>query len=584
MYPDYVKQIPKIDLPEFCEALRQKLIDSISNTGGHIGVNLGVIELTVALYRVFDFPTDSLIWDIGHQIYVQRMITGRMLQLNEIRQNGGSPGYSNSDYNNYERVTSSHAGASLSLGLGVALSNQLNNDSSISIAVIGDGSYVEGSTQEAINHMAVENCKMLVVLNDNEMALDNNFGGIHEYFKSRQSGTDEKETYFSSLGIPYDGPIDGHDVLMLVEKLEEIKNNLAKPTILHVKTIKGKGLEHMADKSPVRIHWNFPFNPVTGENTENPKAKSYAAFGGKVIDEILTEDENAVLISPATLQNTGIFNAFNNHKTRSFDVSLAEQHSMTLSGGFALQGKKPILCFESTFMPRVFDQLVHDVCINNLPVLIVSVRSGHTGLDHLTHHAMLDISYLRCIPNLRILYPSTTLNFAAAIKKEYSRLSCPTIILSPYANTLDDPENEIKSDTDKSFKKTSNARGIILSVGPQNINAVSLKGLMDDQDILFDHMAVTMISPIADPLINILSDYEYIITMEEGILQGGFGSRILEVLSDNHLKANVLRVGFDKKLIEHGTRDYIYKKYKIDYKSIFEQLKVIWPELIGGNK
>ena len=582
MYPDYVKQLQRDELPEFCDGIRSELINIISKTGGHIGVNLGVVELTVALYRVFDFPKDSLVWDIGHQIYIQKMLTGRLGKLQEIRQNGGSPGYAYSDESEYERVTSSHAGASFSFGLGVALANSMDNDPAMSVAVIGDGAFVEGSAQEALNHLAVEKCRMLIVLNDNEMALDNNYGGLHEYFKSRQIGKDSPETYFSSLGIPYAGPIDGHDVLGLVDELTALRTSISEPTVLHIKTVKGKGLEKMAEKSPVRIHWNFPFNPETGENTEFPKAKSYAAFQGEAIMEIMAENPEAVLISPATLQNTGTFKTFHAFPDRSYDVSLAEQHSMTLAGGFALEGKKPILCFESTFMQRVFDQLVHDICINNLPVLVVSARSGHTGLDHLTHHSLLDISYLRSVPNLRILYPATTQGFFECIKSEYDNLAQPTVVLSPYGNMLDDCDPGMNVDTDESINVNQAARGIILSVGPQNMNATKLKAKLADLNIDFEHLAVTQIQPLAPKLLSILSNYEYVITMEEGVLPGGFGSLILEELSDVNSGAKLMRVGFDKEFVQHGTRDYIYKEKGLDPISVSERMSLKWPELFGA--
>jgi 1-deoxy-D-xylulose-5-phosphate synthase len=580
MYPEYVKQLKLEELQEFCDEIRLKLIDIISHTGGHIGVNLGVVELTVALYRVFDFPKDSLIWDIGHQIYIQKMITGRMEKLTQIRKNGGSPGYAFSDESEYERVTSSHAGASFSLALGVALANKMNVNSAMSVAVIGDGAFVEGSAQEAINHLAVEKCKMLIVLNDNEIALDKNFGGLHEYFKSRQIGNSSEESYFSSLGIPYEGPIDGHNVHSLVEKLTELKNSISEPTVLHIKTIKGKGLEKMADLSPVRIHWNFPFDPATGQNTEMPKAKSYAAFQGEVIMEIMEQNPEAVLISPATLQNTGTFKVFHAFPDRSFDVSLAEQHSMTLAGGFALQAKKPIVCFESTFMQRVFDQLIHDICINNLPVLIVSARSGHTGLDHLTHHSLLDISYLRSVPNLRIVYPATTHGFFNAVKEEYRNLVQPTVVLSPYGNMLDDCGPDMKIDTSDDFTKNDNSKGLVLSVGPQNMNATKLIEKLASASIIFDHLAITQIQPLSSTLPSILEQYDYIVTMEEGLLPGGFGSLILEEIHEMGSEAKLMRIGFDKEFVEHGTRDYIYQKRGMDYISVTNRITSSWPELI----
>jgi 1-deoxy-D-xylulose-5-phosphate synthase len=582
MYPDYVKQLKPEELHEFCDEIRSKLIEIISQTGGHIGVNLGVVELTVALYRVFDFPKDSLIWDIGHQIYIQKMLTGRLDKLREIRKNGGSPGYAFSDESDYERVTSSHAGASFSLALGVALANAMDQNPAMSVAVIGDGAFVEGSTQEALNHLAVEKCKMLIVLNDNEMALDNNYGGLHEYFKSRQIGESAEESYFSSLGIPYEGPINGHDVQALVEKLTDLKDRITEPTVLHIKTVKGKGLEKMADSSPVRIHWNFPFDPDSGKNTEFPKAKSYAAFQGAAIMEIMEQNPEAVLISPATLQNTGTFNVFHAFPDRSHDVSLAEQHSMTLAGGFALEGKKPILCFESTFMQRVFDQLIHDICINNLPILIVSARSGHTGLDHLTHHSLLDISYMRSVPNLKIVYPATTSGFFEGIKEEYNSLKQPTVVLSPYGNMLDDCDPGMNIDTDDGFDGKSDAKGIVLSVGPQNMNAMKLVEKLAVSGVKFDHLAITQIQPLSKNIRSVLCEYDYVVTMEEGLLPGGFGSLILEELHEMGSTIKLIRAGFAKEFVEHGTRDYIYESRGIDFKSVATRMSKTWPELFGS--
>ncbi|MGR3176462.1 MAG: 1-deoxy-D-xylulose-5-phosphate synthase [Candidatus Anammoxibacter sp.] len=579
MYPDYVKGLQLELLPQFCNELREKLIEIISETGGHIGVNAGIVELTVALYRIFDFPKDSLIWDIGHQIYIQKMITGRLNLLRQIRKNGGSPGYAFRAESEYDRVTSSHAGASISFGLGVAIANRLRKNELYSLAVIGDGALVEGSSQEAINHLAVETGKFLIVLNDNEMALDNNFGGLHEYLKKLQPSNNEKETYFKSLEIPYFGPVDGHDVIGLVKTLEKIRCDLKQPAILHVKTIKGKGLEKMANASPVRIHWNFPFDPKTGKNTEIPKAKSYAAFAGETIDDILKNDPESVLITPATLQNTSTYQAFCNNREKSFDVSLAEQHSITLAGGFALQGMKPIVCFEGTFLQRGFDQLLHDICINNLPVMIIVARSGHTGLDHITHHSLFDFSYLRCIPNLKIVFPATHKTLGPTIKEEYVNLKGPTLVLYPYGNILDDPSEEMLTDQNSIITKSKEAKGLILSVGTQNKNAVELKKLLNNEGKVFDHIAVTNIAPLMQRIVDHVQQYPNIVTMEEAVVDGGFGSSILEVLQKHDVLSRVLQIGFPKQFIEHSTRDYIYKKYNIDAASVLITIKERWSDI-----
>lgn len=582
MTPEYVKNLPLEKLPLFCDQLRAKLIDIVSKTGGHIGVNVGVVELTVALYRVFDFPNDSLVWDIGHQMYVQKMITGRLKNLETMRKNDGSPGYAFREESIFDRVTSSHAGASFSFALGTAIANKLNKKNEFSVAVVGDGSYVEGCIQEAVNHMAVENSKMITILNDNERAIEENFGGLHEYFKKRKLGNDEKETFFSSLEIPYFGPFDGHNVLELIEKFTEIKNNFSKPTIIHVKTVKGKGLESMAENSSMKIHWNHKFDPKTLQNTEFPRSKGYAAYAGESIENIMSENLNAILITPAVQSNLGITKAFEKFKDRCFDVSLAEQHSVTLGGGFALSNMKPIIAMESTFMPRAYDQIIHDLCINKLPVLIIAARSGHGGTDHVTHNALQDISYLRCIPNLRIRYISSHKNIDKIFTNEFLNLHTPTVILFAKADELDDVDEEIITDDELIFNKNSQSKGLILTIGSQTKNGFNLKNILNSNGVSFDHIAVTHISPLSSNLTDLIKEYSYVVTMEEGFLNGGFGSSIVEFSNDNNLNNHIMRIGFPQKFIEHGSREYLYEKYKIDYKSIFNTIKEDWSELWGN--
>jgi len=577
--PKDVKQIPLTDLTLFCDEVRQELIQIISKTGGHAGPNLGVVELTVALYYVFDFPEDKVVWDIGHQIYVQKMLTARSDKLKTNRQNGMSPGYSFHEESDYDTVTSSHAGASISLALGMGLSKKMKDESSFSIAVVGDGAFVEGSNHEALNHMAVSTCKTIVVLNDNERAIDKNYGGYYEYFKLRKIGTDIPETFFGSLGIPYYGPIDGHNVLDLVEKFSDIKKNITKPVILHIKTMKGKGLDEMANNSPIRIHWNHAFNPKTYEKTEISKGKGNEGFVGAAVEKILEDNINSVLITPAVRGNAGVDGAFIKYGDKCIDVSLAEQHAVTLGGGFALNGIKPIVAMESTFMIRSFGQIKHDICINNLPVLITAARTGHGFTDHITHNALQDISYLRCMPNLRLLYPVSCEDLTSTILEEYKNLSQPTIILFPKANILEDPDQGLVSCSENNIKKTKGARGLLLSIGPQNKNAQELQKMLKSEGIIFDHIAVKQIAPLSSNVKQILSHFDYIITLEEGVLDGGFGSLILEHMNSLNVRAKLMRIGFKKQFIEHGTREYIYEKYGLDADSVYTRIKNKWSNL-----
>lgn len=568
MDPAYIKSLAEEDLVPFCDELRQELIAIISKTGGHIGVNLGVIELTVALYRAFDFPEDSLVWDIGHQCYVQKMLTERLPLLREIRVNGGSPGYAYRPESKYEQVTSSHAGASLSFALGAAKAFDLKGQKNVSVAVIGDGSLVEGSNQEALNHLAVEQGRILYVLNDNEMALDNNFGGWHEHLKkiSREPSTTNA---FRELGLEYSGPVDGHDVHALIKQFEAYRDGGDQPLVLHIKTVKGKGLETLADKSPVRIHWNFPFDTETLENTEGPKSKSHAAIFAETMHSVLKNHSDVFVVTPATLQNTGIYGLSRDYPERVLDVGMAEQHAITYGGGLALRGIKPVVCFEATFLQRTYDQIVHDLCISDLPVLMVAARSGHTGLDHVTHHAMLDLSYLRTTPNLRVVYPANQADLAECVEAEVSNLSQPTLILFPYGGVIDDPDDDVLIDRNLAdFKPTADT--LILSVGMQNrYGQMIQKNLSDTCGLASDHICLTEISEINRSVTEMLSHYSHVITLEESILDGGIGSGVLEACNDLEGKSpTVMRFGFPKRFIEHGTRDYIYHQYGLDVDTV----------------
>jgi len=573
MDPVYVKSIPNESLADFCEELRCELISIISVTGGHIGVNLGVIELTVALYRVFDFPKDKLVWDIGHQIYTQKMLTNRLPLLRQIRKNGGSPGYAFKPESHYESVTSSHAGAALSIALGAAKAMEFRkNYGNIGIAVVGDGSFVQGSNQEALNHLAVESARILCIINDNEIALDRNFGGWHEHFKKITRDASSSDV-LQGLGINYRGPVDGHDISSLVETLSEIRDSIKGPQILHLKTVKGKGLERLADASPVRIHWNFPFDLTTFANTEGPKSRSHASVFCEALDACMHDDPDIFVVTPATLQNTGIFSLSKKYPERVLDVGMAEQHSVSFSAGLSLGGLKPVVCFEATFLQLVYDQVIHDLCISDFPVMIVAARSGHTGLDHITHHSLLDLSYLRVVPNLRVIYPASQVDLSLCFNAELRNLRGPVLLLFPYGGVIDDPTDPCFIDRELSNFQ-SNSDILLLTVGMQNKNGQDVqRKIKQSHNILIDHVCITEVSSLSSQLLEIMSNYKLIVTMEENVLLGGIGSAVLEATNSLGLiDTRVRRFGFPKSFIEHGTREFIYKRYDLDADSIVSAL------------
>ncbi len=569
-----LKKIGKNELPNFCKSFREELIKITSNTGGHVGPNLGVIELTVALYYVFDFPKDTLIWDIGHQTYVQQLITNRYKKLITIRKDGMAPGYSNANESKYDTVTSSHAGSSLSLAIGVNHANFLNKNKNFSIAVCGDASFVEGSIQEALNHMPKAHDRLIFIINDNETAIDNNWGGYHDYFKKNKPNK-IKKSKFQYLNIDYYSTIDGHNVVQLVNFLKKIKLK-KKKCIVHIKTKKAKGLEKMASSKDDKLHWHTSFDMDSYISKEMKNSIGYEKFVDNSMVKILNKKiskKKIFIITPAVRGNAGFNNTFKIFKKNTLDVSIAEQHAITFACGMALKKFKPIVGMESTFMIRSLGQIKHDICINNLPVLIMAARSGHGGADHITHNALKDLSYLRCIPNLNIFFPYNSKDIKKFVNKLSGKVNGPTILLFAKGNTDDDIHTKYVCDSDH----IDNLKGknLVLSIGAQNKNAQKLTELMNRNKFSTDHIVVRNINPFSQKLIKNLKKYKNIITLEEHVLDGGFGSLILEKANENNLlnKINIYRFGFKKNFIEAGSRDYIYKKHNLDFKSIYKRVK-----------
>ena len=491
--PNDLKGLGMDQLRELADEVRTYLIDAQARTGGHVGPNLGVVELTVALHYVFDSPHDKIIWDVGHQCYVHKMLTGRLDAMTTMRQDGGSPGFPARDESPHDVLDTSHGGTSLSVALGLALANRHNGSHDLPVAVIGDGALVEGMAQEALNQIGNEKVRMLIVLNDNGRAIDANIGAIPNYLGRLRVGESVHDTMFTSLGIQYVGPIDGHDLNALVLELQALKD-LDCPTVLHIKTRKGKGLPYVYE-SPIRLHFSFPFDKETGELIlepkepnifYKPKSKFNAVMIGNKIAEITKADSEVVIITPATRGALELHKCFNEVPDRCFDVGMAEQHAVTLAAGLVLGGMKPIVCFQATFFQRAFDQLAHDVCANNLPVLFILARSGLAGLDHATHHSPLDLSYLSCIPNLKILFPVDHVEFEAMLEKTVKNwIDGPTMLLFPYGTVAEvEPTDEERKLLSEDILDPKNA-GIFLSTAGRIKGALALKKTLAGQGIDF---------------------------------------------------------------------------------------------------
>jgi len=581
MQNNYEKSnLKKLNLEElklFSKTIRKDMLTIVSKTGGHIGVNMGISDITLCLHYVFDFDCDDLIFDVGHNVYTHKMLTGRKEALKTMRQHGGLSGFHNPAESKYDLVNGSHAGTSLSTGLGIALSKKKINDKTHTISVIGDASIVEGSSAEALNHIAIEKVNMIVIINDNGIAIDNWNGGIKEMLSSRP------KDYFESMGFDYCGIGNGHNIVEMVNIFNELKT-IQKPTIVHLKTEKGYGLP-WTDDNPWKYHWSFPYNAEDGTIAKGnnywhqPNGSFINSAASEAIYEIVRKDKNAIVVSPATNGVSGIVDVFNDFPDQTIDVAMAEQHSIAFTFGLTIKSKlKPILCFQSAFLPRAYDQLIQEICLNNAPVLIIDTRSGLGGLDHEVHHSLMDISYLTPLPNLKVRFPSGVESLKETIINSYNDLSGPTLILYAYGTISDLSLNSNEIELNNKLKKNRNCMIAINTIGnTEKLGYELQKELWKEKGIPSFVNNIVDISPINyNNMKDICNNYKYLISLEENMLRGGIGSIIAEFICDNTLSNKLYRVGFNNEFVEKGLRSYIYPKYRLDVKSIINGIDNKW--------
>ncbi|MFQ5650704.1 MAG: 1-deoxy-D-xylulose-5-phosphate synthase [bacterium] len=575
-----LKTLTVPQLRAFADRAREEMIDIVSGTGGHIGVNVGVLEITLALHHVFDFPRDHLIFDTGHNCYAHKMLTGRLEKLRTMRRHGGLSGFPNPKESEFDLVSSSHAGTGLSLGLGLAVAEKMSGGQTRTITLVGDGSLVEGASQEALNHIGATTARLLIVLNDNGIAIDPWDGGLYRYLARLRSGA--RDTYFSALGLDYVGPIDGHDLQALVETFTRLKN-ISKPTLVHCLTRKGHGLPWRQD-DPNQNHWLFPYDEETGAIIENgkeywmkPSQPFLNSVAARTIYDIVKNDSDAVVISPATNGISGIQQIFRDFPDQTIDVAMAEQHAIIFAVGLALKRKKkPIVCFQSAFLPRAFDQLIQDLALNRAPVLIVNTRSGIAGLDHDVHHALFDISYLTPIPQLEVLFPASSGELEKTIVDAYEKLTGPTMVLYAYGLLGDLDMSEEEQQQSRLYGR--DARLAIVTTGNTHKHGFGL------QTYLFEHAGIgavvtnmTQLAPRDEKqLFEICQHYPFILSLEENVLRGGLGSILAEFICDQQLSNKLIRVGTPNCFMEKGLRSYLYPKHGMDYASILARIEKTW--------
>jgi 1-deoxy-D-xylulose-5-phosphate synthase len=565
---------PRATLTPLAADIRRFMIDSISETGGHIGANLGTVELSIALHYAFASPDDTFIFDTGHSGYTHKMLTGRLNRFKTLNTYGGMSRFVSRDESEHDFVEASHAGTSISLALGRALSLRNRGLPHWTVAFIGDGALAEGLALEALNHASVEkNVRLLIVVNDNGYAISPGFGAIHNHLQTRPLGTKGADPLFTSLGYKAIGPVDGHNIDVLLDAIEEAKAS-SQVCVLHAKTEKGRGLPPAA-AHPFKLHFSFPFDPATGAMKTPPPSPSHQDIAALAIGDCMEADPNIAAITPSTLYATGLASIFARFPDRCFDPGMEEQHAVSMAVGMALSGTKPVLFYQSTFLQRAFDQMIHDVCFANQDILVLAVRSGFAGYDNPTHHGIYDLSYLRCLPNLSIYYPRNSRELYEMTTLSLTSRKGPTLILMPYgpAEAADFPRNQASLTMDTPESLHTGKDGIVLAVGNKVAACEQALDLLAAKGLSYGLVNLRKLKPLPEAdLLALVGAAEHVVTVEEGVLEGGVGAAISAFMHRHRLAADLTQIGLPCAFIEAGSNDELCAKYGLDAAGISRQI------------
>ena len=615
--PADVKALSMEELKQLAEEIRQLLISVIAKTGGHLAPNLGVVELTLALHRVFSTPEDKIVFDVGHQAYIHKIITGRREQFPTLRQYGGLSGFPKRSESAHDAFGTGHSSTSISAALGMAVARDIKQQDYNVIAVIGDGSMTGGMAFEALNNAGTLHKRMIVVLNDNEMSISKNVGAMSEYLYHLRTG----ETYnklkhdlegwlknmdfgsdvlkalrrlkgsvkylmvptsiFEELGFTYLGPIDGHDLPTLIEVLQAAKK-IDGPVLVHVLTKKGKGYKP-AEESPNKFHGTGPFEIATGKKITNPNAPiTYTEVFGKALTELANEDKDIIGITAAMPDGTGLSTFAKAHPTRFFDVGIAEQHAVTSAAGAAAAGLKPVAAIYSTFLQRAYDSVLHDICMQKLHVTLCLDRAGLVGDDGYTHHGVFDYAYLRSMPEMTVMAPKdenelrhmlkTAVDFDGPISLRYPRGSGVGVDITEPMQALPIGKAEVlREGQDVS----------IWAIGSMVQSAAQAAEKLAEQGISAGVVNMRFVKPLDKDLLLVQAkEYGKIVTLEEGVLQGGVGSAVLEALNEAQLltKCRVLALGIPDEFVLHGDKKLLMKDLGLDVETIADKIAALVKE------
>lgn len=560
--PEVLRKLPPAHLVELAKELRSFIIDIVSTKEGHLGASLGVIELTIALHYIFDTPRDLLVWDVGHQAYGHKILTGRRAVFETNRKLNGISGFPKRSESEYDTFGTGHSSTSISAVLGMALASQLNEDyDKQHIAVIGDASIASGMAFEGLNHAGVTDANLLVILNDNSIGIDPSIGALKQYLiKTKPGKKPKQDNIFEALNFTYKGPVDGHDLQALLSVLTELKG-IKGPKFLHVITKKGKGLR-LAEENQVTYHAPGKFDKNTGiihsENAAVLPPKYQDVFGWTIL-ELAKKNKKIVGVTPAMPTGSSLKYMMEVFPKRAFDVGIAEQHAVTFSAGMATQGFVVFCTIYSTFLQRAYDQLIHDVALQNLPVIFCIDRAGLVGEDGPTHHGVFDLAYLRCIPNMIIAAPSSEIELRNMLYTASLGLKHPIAIRYPRGRGTNPnwrkPLSILEIGKGKEVKKGKKIA--ILSIGTisKNVSA-AIKNIKDLTQIA--HYDMRFVKPLDKVLMDhVLSSFQVIITAEDGCIKGGFAEEVLSFASNKNYSGKIISIGIPDHFINHGTTEEV---------------------------
>ena len=610
--PKDLKKLPIDELPKLASEIRKEIISVTSKNGGHLAASLGAVELVISLHYVFDVPQDSILWDVGHQAYAHKLLTGRRERFKTLRQLGGISGFPNKNESNYDIFTVGHSGTSISSAVGLACARDLRGGNEKIIAVIGDASLASGMSFEALNYAGHVQKDLIVILNDNELSISRSIGALSKYLSRLTTShmynkirTDMEKLVkriprfgfgayraarrleevvknflspgmlFEELGFRYYGPISGHDISLLIHTLKNISTDIKGPVLLHVLTKKGKGYK-FAEELPTKFHGIPPFEIESGEKLSSSGETSFTETFGKKIVELAERNKKIVAITAAMPDGTGLVDFANKFPDRFFDVGIAEQHAVTFGAAMARGGFKPIVAIYSTFLQRAYDQIIHDICLQDLGVVLCLDRAGVVGEDGPTHHGLFDIAYLRNMPRIVFMAPRDQEELEAML--EFSvQLNGPVAIRYPRGGVIG-KHDKLSPGSIKLGKAEVLSEGkdlAIFAIGSSVYPSLEASRRLAGEGIKAGVINARFIKPLDEELIlNVLRNTKKIVTVEEGIVEGGFGSAILELMEKENIKGvKVKRIGFPSEFIEHSGRVELLKKYNLTSEGIYNIIK-----------